>query len=173
MLFTRSCQPRALSAIIHPRIILTVHSVRTVLFFAAGVHLEGPFINVKKKGAHNEAFIRGSMSPDEVERCYGDLGAVRIITLAPELPGAMETIQWLTQEKNIVVSLGMLCCSAHMLFSVGACMLCTDVQYVLMLLAQCLYVGHSMCNLETAEKAVHNGASFVTHLFNAMLPVSL
>ena len=169
MLFTRSCQPRALSAFIHPRIILTVHSVRIVLFFAVGVHLEGPFINVKKKGAHNEAFIRGSMSPDEVERCYGDLGAVRIITLAPELPGAMETIQWLTQEKNIVVSLGMLCCSAHMLFSSVR----ADVQYVLMLLAQCLYVGHSMCNLETAEKAVYNGASFVTHLFNAMLPVSL
>lgn len=97
-------------------------SVRAMLFCAAGVHLEGPFINVSKKGAHNAAFIRSSMSPDEVERCYGDLGVVRIITLAPELPGAMETIQWLTQKKNIVVSLGMPCCNAHMLFSVGVCM---------------------------------------------------
>ena len=37
----------------------------------------------------------------------------------------------------------------------------------------CACVGHSMSNLETAVKAVHNGASFVTHLFNAMLPVSV
>ena len=37
----------------------------------------------------------------------------------------------------------------------------------------CVRVGHSMCNLETAVKAVNNGASFVTHLFNAMLPVSV
>ena len=85
-------------------------------FCAAGVHLEGPFINVNKKGAHNEAFIRGSMSPDEVKRCYGDLGPVSIITLAPELPGAMETIQWLTHAKNIVVSLGMLCSHAFKFF---------------------------------------------------------
>ncbi|XP_021370122.1 N-acetylglucosamine-6-phosphate deacetylase-like isoform X2 [Mizuhopecten yessoensis] len=31
-------------------------------------------------------------------------------------------------------------------------------------------VGHSMSNLIQGEKAVHSGASFITHLFNAMLP---
>ena len=83
--------------------------------FPAGVHLEGPFINRDKKGAHNEAFIRDCLSPKEVEACYGDLAYVRIVTLAPELPGAMETIRWLTEEKKIVVSLGVPCCDVCMI----------------------------------------------------------
>lgn len=50
-----------------------------------GVHCEGPFINTKKKGAHREAFIQSDPSPDTLQRCYGSMDNVRIVTLAPEL----------------------------------------------------------------------------------------
>ncbi|CAH0669107.1 unnamed protein product [Spodoptera exigua] len=71
-----------------------------------GVHLEGPFINMAKKGAHMEEYIR---TPDEglktVEEVYGSLDNVVIVTLAPELPGAHDAIKELTQ-MGIKVALG-------------------------------------------------------------------
>ncbi len=58
-----------------------------------GGHLEGPFINPIKKGAHDERFVQ---RPDRkmFERLLNAAGgSLRLITLAPELPGADELIQ--------------------------------------------------------------------------------
>lgn len=68
-----------------------------------GIHLEGPFISKKKKGVHPEEFIK---DPD-LEHLNKLLaaGEVKEVTLAPELPGAIELIKYLVG-KNIVVSLG-------------------------------------------------------------------
>src|SRR5918994_7598998 len=66
-----------------------------------GVHLEGPFINLKKRGAHAAAHV---MMPDvELLGRLLDLGPVRMITLAPELEGA-EGLMALAANRGVVVS---------------------------------------------------------------------
>jgi len=72
-----------------------------------GVHVEGPFISLQKKGAHPEEHItsptNGIRSLDEV---YGDgLENVALITLAPELEWALEVIEACVR-RGIVVSVG-------------------------------------------------------------------
>ena len=58
----------------------------------AGVHVEGPFISKAKHGAQREEFVRDP-SPACVQQLleYGD--AIKRITIAPELPGALEAIE--------------------------------------------------------------------------------
>ena len=72
-----------------------------------GVHVEGPFISTEKKGAHMEKHIRDPVKGMEsVQAMYGPgLSNVTIITLAPELPGAMEVVTSCV-EAGITVSLG-------------------------------------------------------------------
>jgi N-acetylglucosamine-6-phosphate deacetylase len=68
-----------------------------------GVHLEGPYLNPLRHGAHNVALLR-DIDPDEVMRWAGSAG-IRIVTLAPELPGALDAVRML-RSKGIVVSAG-------------------------------------------------------------------
>src|ERR671917_1150132 len=68
-----------------------------------GVHLEGPFINLKKRGAHAAAHV---VPPDSglLLRLL-DLAPVRMITVAPELGGADELME-LASRGGVVVSAG-------------------------------------------------------------------
>lgn len=77
-------------------------------YFCVGLHLEGPFIDKGKKGCHHEGHIRATVSKDEFQECYGDnLEGVKIITLAPDLVGALDTIKWLSKEhKDIQIGIG-------------------------------------------------------------------
>lgn len=68
-----------------------------------GVHLEGPYLNPKRKGAHPPSCIR-KINLDEI-RAWADPSVTRIVTLAPELEGALEAIRML-RAAGLVVSEG-------------------------------------------------------------------
>jgi len=68
-----------------------------------GLHIEGPFLNPAKKGAHNAKYLR--LASPELVQDWSPANGVRLVTLAPELPGALATISSLTQ-RGVVVSAG-------------------------------------------------------------------
>jgi N-acetylglucosamine-6-phosphate deacetylase len=58
-----------------------------------GIHLEGPFISKARRGVHPpDAIARPSVQILEKFRAAAD-GLIRIITIAPEIPGALDLIQ--------------------------------------------------------------------------------
>ena len=69
-----------------------------------GFNLEGPFVSPQRVGAQNPAFVRAA-----AEIAFEDLEplveGLRVTTIAPETPGALDLIRWLT-ERGVVVSLG-------------------------------------------------------------------
>ena len=94
-----------------------------------GAHAEGPFINPKRKGAQAEEAI---LAPD-ADRVIKHKDIIRLITMAPEMPGGLDMIHAITGQTEIVVS-----------------------------------IGHTDADFETAMAAIKAGASYITHLFNAM-----
>lgn len=63
-----------------------------------GVHLEGPFFNPTKKGAQNEKYI---INPDLKvisELLEVSEGSVKMVSIAPELEGALDVIEYLRNE---------------------------------------------------------------------------
>jgi N-acetylglucosamine-6-phosphate deacetylase len=97
-----------------------------------GLHLEGPYINIKFKGAQPDEGIRDPNFDELDELLAAADGQIKVMTLAPELPGSLEMIHKL-KANNIVASL-----------------------------------GHSECDYDTALAAIDAGATYATHLFNAM-----
>ncbi|HUY38018.1 MAG TPA: N-acetylglucosamine-6-phosphate deacetylase [Candidatus Binataceae bacterium] len=67
-----------------------------------GMHLEGPFISARRLGAHPAL----NLEPhgDEFERAFA-MRALRLVTLAPELPGALDAIRRLVA-RGVAVSIG-------------------------------------------------------------------
>lgn len=60
-----------------------------------GIHLEGPFLSPEKAGAHDPAALRLPDGPLLERFLAAAKGQIRIVTLAPELPGALELIRTL------------------------------------------------------------------------------
>jgi len=117
----------ALSHFISSPLSLPPHTARPL-----GVHLEGPFLNPSKRGAHPPECLL-PLTLDNVKRVLGDYASlVKIITLAPELDESGQVIPYL-RSRGIIVSL-----------------------------------GHSLATATQAHQAFDQGASMVTHAFNAM-----
>ncbi|GAA2284843.1 N-acetylglucosamine-6-phosphate deacetylase [Actinomadura luteofluorescens] len=68
-----------------------------------GVHLEGPFLSEKRKGAHNAAHLTDP-APGDIATLL-ETGLVKLVTLAPERDGALEAIRTLTAA-GVLVSVG-------------------------------------------------------------------
>ena len=65
-----------------------------------GAHLEGPYLSSKRAGAHNPNYLR---TPNLGELAtWAGSPRVRLVTLAPELPGALEMIRELCARCVIV-----------------------------------------------------------------------
>ncbi|WP_409175211.1 N-acetylglucosamine-6-phosphate deacetylase [Brevibacillus fortis] len=72
---------------------------------AIGIHLEGPWINPRYKGAQKEENI-AIPKLDAVQKLYGlSEGLIKVVTIAPEQPEALEAIAWL-KERDVIVSAG-------------------------------------------------------------------
>ncbi|KAG2369910.1 Metallo-dependent hydrolase [Suillus spraguei] len=116
-----------------------------------GWHVEGPFLQMSKRGAHEPTLIIPAlegfktfesiygpenlaeaedwlMSGDTVHNTVG----VRMITAAPEVEGVMEAINEASKR------------------------------------GVCFNIGHSMATTDIATAAIKSGARCITHLFNAM-----
>jgi N-acetylglucosamine-6-phosphate deacetylase len=69
-----------------------------------GFNFEGPYINPEKMGAQNPAFIQVPAEADR-RRLEDLLDGLRFITMAPEVPGALDLIRWFAAH-GVVISLG-------------------------------------------------------------------
>lgn len=103
---TVACGPAELS-----RVLQHIHAVREKGTNGArilGVHLESNFISPRFKGAQPADAL---LAPEDeqawpIRKLIDDYAAdIRIITVAPEVPGVLELISWLC-EREIIVSLG-------------------------------------------------------------------
>jgi len=92
----------------HEDTLAALHNIRHVMDEGSGgavimgAHLEGPYINPNKSGAQGTEQIR---LPDLDElREYLDVGVIRLVSLAPEMPGAEDLIA-LCKERGVTVSI--------------------------------------------------------------------
>jgi N-acetylglucosamine-6-phosphate deacetylase len=74
------------------KVLQAVRDFRSAISAIVGVHLEGPFISKAKVGAQRAEFIQDP-SPVAVRQLLDYADVLKRVTLAPELPGALEAIE--------------------------------------------------------------------------------
>lgn len=75
-----------------------------------GIHLEGPWLSPAHRGAHSESLLLDPVAAD-VARLLALSGGIRMITLAPELPGGIEAIEVIVRA-GVVAAIGHTSCDA-------------------------------------------------------------
>jgi N-acetylglucosamine-6-phosphate deacetylase len=71
----------------------------------AGIHLEGPWLSVKRCGAHQPSLMRDP-DPTELDRVLdAGTGAIRMVTLAPERDGALAAVERIV-DGGVVAAVG-------------------------------------------------------------------
>ncbi|MGW2200557.1 N-acetylglucosamine-6-phosphate deacetylase [Streptomyces sp. NPDC001774] len=71
----------------------------------AGIHFEGPFIAPCRKGAHDETLLRDPDPADVRKLIDAARGQARMVTLATELPGGIDSVRLLA-EHGVVAAIG-------------------------------------------------------------------
>lgn len=71
----------------------------------AGIHLEGPYLSRAKCGAHAPEYLRTPFLDEVKSLIEWGQGSISMVTIAPELEGALESISWLASQK-IVAAIG-------------------------------------------------------------------
>ena len=70
-----------------------------------GIHLEGPYLSNKYCGAHDPNLLKSPSLGEVKELLAIGEGSIKIMTIAPELPGAIEVMQYLS-DQGIIVAIG-------------------------------------------------------------------
>lgn len=84
------------------RLANAVESQPTAGARALGIHLEGPFINPARKGAHPRQAIQAPSQEGFNEYFEAARNQLKILTLAPELPGALDLIAQARKQLPVV-----------------------------------------------------------------------
>ncbi|MGW0968359.1 N-acetylglucosamine-6-phosphate deacetylase [Streptomyces sp. NPDC002516] len=71
----------------------------------AGIHFEGPFISPCRKGAHSEELLRDPDPADVRKLIDAARGRASMVTLAPELPGGLDSVRLLA-EHGVIAAIG-------------------------------------------------------------------
>ncbi|KAM4062945.1 amidohydrolase family protein [Hirsutella rhossiliensis] len=110
-----------------------------------GAHCEGPFLNPTKNGIHDVDVLIEAETFSDLEACYG------AENLNPRAPGDTIPVKVITAapERGQMLRLIPELTSRGIIYS----------------------VGHSEATYEEASEAVGQGATMITHLFNAMRPL--
>jgi N-acetylglucosamine-6-phosphate deacetylase len=126
----------------HEKIMRMIEEVKKAKKLAktdfAGIHLEGPYLNKAKRGAHALHSIKNAIKDadlnelEEICAAVLDCGLKLHVTLAPEIHGGLETVKFLNKRGATVT------------------------------------LGHTEADAETINQAIGLGAVSFTHLFNAM-----